>query len=100
MEAIPQGGSTSVWAAVVAPADEIGGDMREHATWANTVPDDATITASVKVYVDMRSTQKMPRPLWKKSEEFGGRGLSSSLHCQTVSCKYVQSRTGRNDRTD
>src|SRR5580692_8490533 len=42
---IPQGAATSVWAAVVAPADEVGGHYCENCHVGKTVSDDATITA-------------------------------------------------------
>ena len=44
-KSIPQGAATSVWAAVVAPADEIGGRYCENCHVGKIVPDDATITA-------------------------------------------------------
>ena len=42
---IPQGAATSVWAGVVAPADEIGGRYCENCHVGNIVPDDVTISA-------------------------------------------------------
>jgi len=41
---IPQGAATSVWAAVVAPADEIGGRYCENCHVGNIVPDDVSIS--------------------------------------------------------
>src|ERR1700742_4743969 len=43
---IPQGAATSVWASVVAPADEIGGRYCENCHVGSIVPDDVTISAS------------------------------------------------------
>ena len=69
---IPQGAATSVWAGVVAPADEIGGRYCENCHVGRTVPDDATISAiseGVRGYaVDPRNAEA----LWKKSEELVG----------------------------
>ena len=42
---IPQGAATSVWAAVVVPADEVGGQYCENCHVGKIVPDDVTITA-------------------------------------------------------
>jgi NAD(P)-dependent dehydrogenase (short-subunit alcohol dehydrogenase family) len=66
---IPQGAATSVWAAVVAQADEIGGRYCANCQIGNIVPDDAVITAvteGVRAYaLDPNTAEK----LWKKSEE-------------------------------
>src|ERR1700758_670892 len=45
LKTIPQGAATSVWAAVLAPADEIGGHYCEHCHVGNIEPDDVPITA-------------------------------------------------------
>jgi NAD(P)-dependent dehydrogenase (short-subunit alcohol dehydrogenase family) len=69
---IPQGAATSVWAAVVAPADEIGGRYCENCHVGSVVPADTTITAiseGVRAYaVDAKAAEA----LWKKSEEMVG----------------------------
>src|SRR6266849_2023809 len=69
---IPQGAATSVWAAVVAPADEIGGRYCENCHAGSIVPDNATITVvseGVRAYaVDPTNAEA----LWKKSEEMVG----------------------------
>jgi NAD(P)-dependent dehydrogenase (short-subunit alcohol dehydrogenase family) len=71
-KSIPQGAATSVWAAVVAPADEIGGQYCENCHVGHIVPDDAPITAvseGVRGYaLDPHSAEA----LWKKSEELVG----------------------------
>jgi len=69
---IPQGAATSVWAGVVAPADEIGGRYCENCHAGNIVPDDATITVvseGVRAYALDPTTAEA---LWKKSEEMVG----------------------------
>jgi NAD(P)-dependent dehydrogenase (short-subunit alcohol dehydrogenase family) len=69
---IPQGAATSVWAGVVAPADEIGGRYCENCHVGHIVPDDATISAiseGVRGYaLDANNAEE----LWKKSEELVG----------------------------
>jgi len=69
---IPQGSATSVWAGVVAPADEVGGRYCENCHVGNIVPDDVTITAvseGVRAYaLDAANGEA----LWKKSEEIVG----------------------------
>lgn len=69
---IPQGAATSVWAAVVAPADQIGGRYCENCHVGHIVPDHVTINAvseGVRGYaLDPRNAEA----LWKKSEELVG----------------------------
>lgn len=69
---IPQGAATSVWAAVVAPAEEIGGKYCENCHVAHLVEDNATINAvseGVRAYaLDAANAEA----LWKKSEELVG----------------------------
>ncbi|MFL6602911.1 MAG: SDR family NAD(P)-dependent oxidoreductase [Steroidobacteraceae bacterium] len=69
---IPQGAATSVWAAVVASPDEIGGHYCENCHVGHIVPDNVTISAiseGVRGYaVDVRNAEA----LWKKSEEMVG----------------------------
>src|SRR5690349_20360500 len=66
-KSVPQGAATSVWAAVVAPADEIGGQYCENCHVGRIVPDDATISPvseGVRAYaLDPGSAEA----LWKKS---------------------------------
>jgi NAD(P)-dependent dehydrogenase (short-subunit alcohol dehydrogenase family) len=69
---IPQGAATSVWAGVVAPADEIGGRYCENCHVGYIVPDDVTISAiseGVRGYALDATTAKA---LWRKSEEMVG----------------------------
>jgi len=69
---IPQGAATSVWAGVVASADEIGGQYCENCHVGKIVPDDATITAvseGVRAYALDRDSAEA---LWEKSEELVG----------------------------
>lgn len=69
---IPQGAATSVWAGVVAVADEIGGRYCENCHVSNVVADDVTITPvseGVRAYALDPSNAEA---LWKKSEEMVG----------------------------
>jgi NAD(P)-dependent dehydrogenase (short-subunit alcohol dehydrogenase family) len=69
---VSQGAATSVWAATVAPAHEIGGQYCENCHIGNIVPDDATITAvseGVRAYALDPTTADA---LWRKSEELVG----------------------------
>jgi NAD(P)-dependent dehydrogenase (short-subunit alcohol dehydrogenase family) len=69
---IPQGAATSVWAAVVASADEIGGCYCENCHVGTIVADDAVISAvseGVRGYaLDLVNAEA----LWKKSEQMVG----------------------------
>jgi NAD(P)-dependent dehydrogenase (short-subunit alcohol dehydrogenase family) len=73
---IPQGAATSVWAGVVAGADEVGGRYCENCHVGSLAPDDATISAvseGVRAYaLDPNNAEK----LWKKSEEMVGESFS------------------------
>jgi NAD(P)-dependent dehydrogenase (short-subunit alcohol dehydrogenase family) len=69
---IPQGAATSVWAAVVASADEIGARYCEDCHVSEIVPDDHVITpvnGGVRAYaLDPMAAEA----LWRKSEELVG----------------------------
>jgi NAD(P)-dependent dehydrogenase (short-subunit alcohol dehydrogenase family) len=71
-KSIPQGAATSVWAGVVASADEIGGRYCENCHVGRTVPDDATITAVSEGVRGYALDTKTAEALWKKSEEMVG----------------------------
>jgi NAD(P)-dependent dehydrogenase (short-subunit alcohol dehydrogenase family) len=72
LKTIPQGAATSVWAGVVASADEIGGRYCENCHVGKTVPDDATITAVSEGVRGYALDAKSAAALWKKSEELVG----------------------------
>lgn len=69
---VPQGAATSVWAAVIAPADEVGGQYCENCHVGNVVPGEASISPiseGVRAYaLDPANAEA----LWKKSEELVG----------------------------
>jgi NAD(P)-dependent dehydrogenase (short-subunit alcohol dehydrogenase family) len=72
---VPQGAATSVWAAVVVPAEEIGGHYCEDCHVGQIVPDDVAIGVSqgVRRYA---LDPKNAEALWKKSEELVGESFS------------------------
>jgi NAD(P)-dependent dehydrogenase (short-subunit alcohol dehydrogenase family) len=69
---IPQGAATSVWAGVVAPANEIGGRYCENCHVGNIVADDVTISAISEGVRAYALDAKNAEALWKKSEELVG----------------------------
>jgi hypothetical protein len=63
---IPQGAATSVWAAVVAPADQIGGRYCENCHVGQIVPDHVTITAISEGVRGYALDTSNAEALWKK----------------------------------
>jgi NAD(P)-dependent dehydrogenase (short-subunit alcohol dehydrogenase family) len=71
-KSIPQGAATSVWAGVVAPADEIGGRYCEDCHVGSIVPDDISISAVTEGVLGYALDANNAEALWKKSEELVG----------------------------
>jgi len=69
---IPQGAATSVWAGVVAPADEIGGRYCENCHVGHIVPDHVTISAISEGVRGYALDPNNAEALWKKSEQLVG----------------------------
>jgi NAD(P)-dependent dehydrogenase (short-subunit alcohol dehydrogenase family) len=69
---IPQGAATSVWAGVVASADEIGGRYCENCHVGKMVADDVTISAISEGVRGYALDPGNAEALWKKSEELVG----------------------------
>ena len=69
---IPQGAATSVWAAVVAPADEIGGRYCANCQVGHIVRDETTVTALSEGVLAYALDPDNADALWKKSEELVG----------------------------
>lgn len=69
---IPQGAATSVWAGVVAPAEEIGGRYCENCHVGKIVADDVIISAISEGVRGYALDPKNAEALWKKSEEMVG----------------------------
>ena len=72
---IPQGAATSVWAGVVASADEIGGRYCENCHVGHIVPDHVTITATSEGVRGYALDPNAAEALWKRSEELVGESL-------------------------
>ena len=69
---IPQGAATSVWAAVVAPAEEVGGKYCENCHVGELVADDVNITRGSEGVRGYALDPTNAKALWKKSEEMVG----------------------------
>jgi NAD(P)-dependent dehydrogenase (short-subunit alcohol dehydrogenase family) len=69
---IPQGAATSVWAATVAGADEIGARYCENCHVGNIVADDVPISAASEGVRGYALDPVAAEALWKKSEELVG----------------------------
>jgi NAD(P)-dependent dehydrogenase (short-subunit alcohol dehydrogenase family) len=71
-KSVAQGAATSVWAGVVAPADEIGGKYCENCHVAEIVPDEVPTSSMVEGVRSYAVDAKTAEALWKKSEEMVG----------------------------
>ena len=69
---IPQGAATSVWAAVVAPADEVGGRYCENCHVSNIVTDDLSLGLLNEGVRGYALDPVAAKALWKKSEKLVG----------------------------
>jgi NAD(P)-dependent dehydrogenase (short-subunit alcohol dehydrogenase family) len=69
---IPQGAATSVWAAVVASADDIGAQYCENCHVGKTVADDIPISVISEGVRGYALNEKNAEALWKKSEALVG----------------------------
>lgn len=71
-KSIPQGAATTVWAAVAADADAVGGHYCENCHVGKVVPDDAVISAISEGVRGYALDPATAEALWKKSEELVG----------------------------
>ena len=69
---VPQGAATSVWAGVVAPAEEIGGKYCENCHVGQIVPDEIAFSPVSEGVRGYALDPKNAAELWKKSEEMVG----------------------------
>jgi NAD(P)-dependent dehydrogenase (short-subunit alcohol dehydrogenase family) len=69
---IPQGAATSVWAGVVAPANEIGGRYCENCHVGQLVGEDVTISGVSEGVRAYALDPKTAEALWEKSEQLVG----------------------------
>jgi hypothetical protein len=72
IDSLPLDAATSVWAAVVALADEVGGQYCENCHIGKIVPDDVTITVVSEGVRSYALDPKNAEALWKKREEMVG----------------------------
>jgi NAD(P)-dependent dehydrogenase (short-subunit alcohol dehydrogenase family) len=72
LKTVPQGAATSVWAAVVAPAEEIGGKYCENCHIGEVVADSAAISGVSEGVRGYALDPNNAEALWKKSEEMAG----------------------------
>ena len=71
-KSIPQGAATSVWAGVVASADEVGGKYCEDCQVAELIPADSQVSAISQGIRSYALDAENAKALWKKSEEMVG----------------------------
>jgi len=71
-KSVPQGAATSVWAAVVAPADKVGGRYCEDCRVGAIVPDSVPLEAMTEGVRSYAVDAKAAEVLWNKSEEMVG----------------------------
>jgi NAD(P)-dependent dehydrogenase (short-subunit alcohol dehydrogenase family) len=69
---IPQGAATSIWAAVVVPAEEVGGKYCENCHVGQVVPDDVAISPTSEGVRAYALDPNAAEAFWKKSEEIVG----------------------------
>jgi NAD(P)-dependent dehydrogenase (short-subunit alcohol dehydrogenase family) len=69
---IPQGAATSIWAAVVVPAEEVGGKYCENCHVGQVVPDDVAISPTSEGVRAYALDPNAAEAFWKKSEEMVG----------------------------
>jgi NAD(P)-dependent dehydrogenase (short-subunit alcohol dehydrogenase family) len=72
---VPQGAATSVWAAVVASAEEVGGRYCENCHMSEVVADDARLGMLDEGVRRYALDPQNAVALWKKSEELVGETL-------------------------
>jgi NAD(P)-dependent dehydrogenase (short-subunit alcohol dehydrogenase family) len=73
---VPQGAATSVWAAVVAPAEEVGGRYCENSHVSEVVADDAPLGMLEEGVRGYALSPENAEALWKKSEELVGESFA------------------------
>jgi NAD(P)-dependent dehydrogenase (short-subunit alcohol dehydrogenase family) len=69
---VPQGAATSVWAAVVAPAEKVGGRFCENCHESDVVADDVRLGLLDEGVRGYALNPENAKALWKKSEELVG----------------------------
>jgi NAD(P)-dependent dehydrogenase (short-subunit alcohol dehydrogenase family) len=75
-KSIPQGAATSVWAAVVASADEVGGKYCEDCQIGELIPAHSEVSAISRGIRGYALDPENAKALWKKSEEIVGESFA------------------------
>jgi NAD(P)-dependent dehydrogenase (short-subunit alcohol dehydrogenase family) len=75
---VSRGAATSVWAAVVAPAEEVGGRYCENCHVSDVVADEARLGMLDEGVRGYALATENAKALWKKSEEMVGESFSRS----------------------
>jgi NAD(P)-dependent dehydrogenase (short-subunit alcohol dehydrogenase family) len=75
-KSIPEGAATSVWAGVVASADEIGGKYCEDCQVGELIPADSQVGVSSRGVRAYALDPEKAMALWKKSEEMVGEAFA------------------------
>jgi NAD(P)-dependent dehydrogenase (short-subunit alcohol dehydrogenase family) len=75
-KSIPQGAATSVWAGVVASADEVGGKYCEDCQVGELIPADSQVSVSSTGVRAYALDPEKAKALWKKSEEMVGEAFA------------------------
>jgi NAD(P)-dependent dehydrogenase (short-subunit alcohol dehydrogenase family) len=75
-KSIPEGAATSVWAGVVASADEVGGKYCEDCQVGKLIPADSQAGASSTGVRAYALDPEKAKALWKKSEEMVGEAFA------------------------
>ena len=75
-KSIPEGSATSVWAAVVASADEVGGRYCEDCEVGELIPADSKVSAISRGVRGYALDPENAKALWKKSEEMVGESFA------------------------
>jgi NAD(P)-dependent dehydrogenase (short-subunit alcohol dehydrogenase family) len=73
---VPQGAATSLWAAVVAPVEEVGGRYCENCHVSDIVADDAKLGVLNEGVRGYALDPENAKALWKKSEEMVGESFA------------------------
>jgi hypothetical protein len=73
---VPQGAATSVWAAIVAPAGEVGERYCENCHVSDVVADDVRLGLLDEGVRGYALDPENAKALWKKSEEWVGEAFA------------------------
>src|SRR3546814_12283865 len=81
---VSQGAATSIWAAVVAPAETVGGQYCENCHVGQIVPDDQQITAVSEGVRAYALDPERAKALWAKSAAWVGARFGVADDCGPI----------------